>query len=182
VFSTVNGQQASSDLFWQLSDQQGTVRDIANTGGVLRKHVNYDAFGTITGEQYYDNGGNPIVDNHAQAIDQLFYYTGQEWNADAELYNYNARWYDPTIGRFYSEDPSGLEPDPNPYRYVGNDPVNHTEIDHAANGEPAHLNLTLEESCLVKGENVANWPKIESIQMYIKLLHCSSCDTLAFVP
>jgi uncharacterized protein RhaS with RHS repeats len=36
--------------------------------------------------------------------------------------------YDPTIGRFLSEDPSGFDGgDPNLYRYVGNDPVNHTD-------------------------------------------------------
>jgi RHS repeat-associated protein len=64
------------------------------------------------------------------AVDQLFYYTGQEWDADAQLYNYNARWYDPNSGRFLSEDPLGAvypprrdADDPNLYRYVGNSPV-----------------------------------------------------------
>jgi hypothetical protein len=33
--------------------------------------------------------------------------------------------YDPTIGRWISEDPIGFEAeDPNLYRYVGNDPLN----------------------------------------------------------
>jgi len=35
-----------------------------------------------------------------------------------------ARWMDPTIGRWLSEDPSGLTVDADPYRYVRNDPTN----------------------------------------------------------
>jgi uncharacterized protein RhaS with RHS repeats len=31
--------------------------------------------------------------------------------------------YDPTVGRFLTEDPSGLDVDSNPYRYVGNTPT-----------------------------------------------------------
>jgi len=38
-----------------------------------------------------------------------------------------ARWYDPTVGRWLSEDPSGLTVDADPYRYVGNDPTNGTD-------------------------------------------------------
>jgi hypothetical protein len=38
-----------------------------------------------------------------------------------------ARWYDPTIGRWLSEDPDGLTVDADPYRYCGNDPVNATD-------------------------------------------------------
>ncbi len=35
-----------------------------------------------------------------------------------------ARWYDPNIGRFVSEDPLGLGGGINPYVYANNDPVN----------------------------------------------------------
>lgn len=35
--------------------------------------------------------------------------------------------YDPSVGRWLSEDPSGLKPDVNPYRYVGNSPTNYTD-------------------------------------------------------
>lgn len=42
--------------------------------------------------------------------------------------NNNARWYDPQMGRFLSADPSDFDGGaPNLYRYVGNDPVNHTD-------------------------------------------------------
>lgn len=35
--------------------------------------------------------------------------------------------YDPTVGRWLSEDPLSLEPDTNPYRYVHNSPTNLTD-------------------------------------------------------
>ncbi len=33
------------------------------------------------------------------------------------------RWFDPIVGRWLSEDPSGLGPGSNPYRYCGNAPT-----------------------------------------------------------
>lgn len=40
------------------------------------------------------------------------------------LYQYRARYYDPTIGRFISEDPKGFAAGQNFYTYVGNNPLN----------------------------------------------------------
>ena len=54
-----------------------------------------------------------------------YLYTGQEYDADVGLYYYNARWYDPKIGRFLSEDPLGFAAgDLNLSRYVNNGPTN----------------------------------------------------------
>ena len=55
----------------------------------------------------------------------LYAYTGREWDPDADLYYYRARWYDAKVGRFISEDPLGFAAgDPNVSRYVGNEPSN----------------------------------------------------------
>src|SRR5437879_3818710 len=35
--------------------------------------------------------------------------------------------FDPTIGRWISEDPSGIQPDEDPFRYCHNDPLNFTD-------------------------------------------------------
>ena len=40
------------------------------------------------------------------------------------LYFMRARYYDPMLGRFISEDPDGLSGGINQYTYAGNDPVN----------------------------------------------------------
>ena len=51
-------------------------------------------------------------------------YTGREYDAP-DLYYYRARYYDPTLERFISEDPIGFASgDFNWYRYVMNSPVN----------------------------------------------------------
>ena len=101
-----------------MGDQQGTVRDIVNDSGVLRKHVDYDSFGK-------SHQATRDVSAVTPAVDQLFYYTGQERDATTGLQKHGARWYDPVIGRWLSEDPSGFDGgDPNLYRYVGNSPAN----------------------------------------------------------
>ena len=64
---------------------------------------------------------------YGAAVDQLFYYTGQERDAATGLQLHGHRWYDPAIGRWLSEDPSSLGSDPNLYRYVGNSYPNYTD-------------------------------------------------------
>jgi RHS repeat-associated protein len=99
----------------------------ASGDSVLRKHVEYDSFGQSS-EHFFGKSWAAIASNHAEAIVQLFGYTGQERDTDAGLYNYNARWYDPGSGRFISEDPSGFDGgDANLYRYVKNSPYNGTD-------------------------------------------------------
>ena len=72
TFKTVGSQRVSDDILWQLADQQGTIRDIVDDNGVLRKHVEYDSFGQIAGETYRSKAGASIAATHAEAIDQLF--------------------------------------------------------------------------------------------------------------
>ncbi len=114
-------EDAAGNILWTLADHQGTVRDLADyddgTGiTAIANHLVYNSFGAITSET------NP-------AVDELFSYTGREWDPDAGLYYYRARWYDPAVGRFLSEDPLGHDPDVNPYRYVHNDPATFTDPD-----------------------------------------------------
>jgi RHS repeat-associated protein len=121
VFETVGGQQVSNERLWLLGDHQGSPRDIVDDTGVLRKHINYDSFGQKKGEQFYARNGNEIDATHAEAVEQLFYYTGQELDLTTGLYQMGQRWYDPRTGRWLSEDPIGFDGgDPNLYRYVGN--------------------------------------------------------------
>jgi len=57
-----------------------------------------------------DGEGNPLQ------------YTGRE-NDGTGLYYYRARYYDPVLKRFVSEDPIGLAGGANVYTYVGGDPI-----------------------------------------------------------
>jgi RHS repeat-associated protein len=73
----------------------------------------YDPFGTVL--------------NQAETVSQPFKFVGR-YGVMAEpngLYYMRARYYDPTVGRFISEDPIGFAGgDVNLYAYVQNDPVN----------------------------------------------------------
>jgi len=51
-----------------------------------------------------------------------FQYTGRE-NDGTGLYYYRARYYDPVLKRFISEDPAGMEAGTNVYSYVGGMPT-----------------------------------------------------------
>jgi RHS repeat-associated protein len=54
-------------------------------------------------------------------------YTGQDWLEPLGLYDYGARLYDPTLGRFLSPDPK--DETPSPFMYVAGDPVNAVDPD-----------------------------------------------------
>ena len=74
------------------------------------------------GETVWNGEVNPFGDGEAvTGLEEHVLYTGKEIDPDTGLYYYNARWYDPQIGRFTTEDPirSGL----NWYIYANNNPL-----------------------------------------------------------
>jgi RHS repeat-associated protein len=78
-------------------------------------HIRYDSFGKITSETN-------------AAVDFLFAYTGRERDKETGLYYYRARYYDPAVGRFVSEDLLGFAArDVNLVRYVSNAPITFTD-------------------------------------------------------
>jgi RHS repeat-associated protein len=50
-------------------------------------------------------------------------FTGREWDPETGFYYYRARYYDPKVGRFISEDPIGLAGGSNSYTYANGRPV-----------------------------------------------------------
>jgi RHS repeat-associated protein len=96
---------------WYLTDHLGTVRDILSAAGQIINHIDYDAFGRI------------LTQTNSAAGDR-FTFQGREFDAATGLYYYRARYYDPLLKRFLSEDPLGFAAgDANLYRFVGNRPV-----------------------------------------------------------
>jgi RHS repeat-associated protein len=92
-----------------IADGLGSVRKIYGEEGEYR----YAAYGTIVSQER----------DHLNT----FSFTGREWDPDAGLYYYRARWYDPEIDRFISEDPIGFAGGLNSYIYSRNDPINWTD-------------------------------------------------------
>ena len=112
----VTSLAAAGEILWPLADHLGTIRDLvthnstthANT---VANHRNYDAFGNLASETN-------------AAIDQVFGYTGRQFDESTGLQNNLNRWYDPLTGRWISEDPIGFAAgDMNLYRYVANSPL-----------------------------------------------------------
>ncbi|TWT29623.1 RHS repeat-associated core domain-containing protein [Blastopirellula retiformator] len=108
----------AGDVHWMLTDNQNTVRDIAeyddatDTTSIVN-HIAYSVFGEVTSQTN-------------SSLDALpFYYTARYFDEATGLqYNTN-RWYNPELGRWMSQDPIGFEAgDENLYRYVGNGHLN----------------------------------------------------------
>ncbi|PZO57605.1 MAG: hypothetical protein DCF15_06830 [Phormidesmis priestleyi] len=108
-------ETASGEVRWALADHQGSVRDVVDSQGNVLNHLTYDSYGQVTSET------NPESDFR-------FGYTGRERDEETGLDYYRARYFNPAVGTFVSEDPLGFAAgDANVYRYVGNSPTNHVD-------------------------------------------------------
>jgi RHS repeat-associated protein len=112
---TVSGSQ--NVLNWVVTDQISSTTVTASATGDLNSEIRYTAFGTIR----YENGITPTD----------YRYTGQLQQAVIGLDYYNARWYDPQLGRFVQADTVIANAnDPisyDRYAYVNNNPINHND-------------------------------------------------------
>ena len=106
----VLADEVSGDTRWLLADYEGTIKDVVNGSGVILDHISYDSFGKVI--------------NQTSSIELRYGYTGREQDSETGLDYYRARYYDSSVGRFISEDPSGFGAgDSNLNRYVANNPI-----------------------------------------------------------
>ncbi|SFR54621.1 RHS repeat-associated core domain-containing protein [Pseudidiomarina maritima] len=120
----------------------GHGRRVSKTEGGLKTYSLYNQQGTLLAT--YRNGnyieyyhlGSQLVARYNDAPQQAdgLGYTGHLEDDDLELTYMQARYYDPLIGRFYSNDPVGWTPkNPvmsfNRYLYVNNNPYKYTDPD-----------------------------------------------------
>jgi RHS repeat-associated protein len=109
-------QVRSGTATYYEADGLGSITSLTNSSGVAAATYTYDSFGKLTAS--------------AGSVTNPFQYTAREFDTETGLYYYRARHYDPTVGRFISEDPHkevlrGL----NFYAYVRNNPVGYTDPD-----------------------------------------------------
>ena len=103
--------RTTTDTLAALIDPRlGTIRGLARfrTGALVKKYVE-----APWGDAVADTG---LVFRHR--------FAGREFDQESGLYYNRARYYDPKLGRFISEDPIGIVGGQNLYAYAGNDPVN----------------------------------------------------------
>ncbi len=97
--------------YYYAMEHPGNVTGLINAGSQVVNQYHYTPWGVAE-------------TNTSETVPQPLRYMGRELDATTGLYYVRARWYDPTLGRFNSEDPIGLDGGINPYAYAGNGPVN----------------------------------------------------------
>ncbi|MGD1078911.1 MAG: RHS repeat-associated core domain-containing protein [Candidatus Sulfotelmatobacter sp.] len=90
-------------------DALGSVTSLSNSTGVLANLYTYDTFGNIT--------------TSTGTLTNPFHFTGRDADSESNLYYYRTRYYDPTIGRFLSEDLARFGAGQDFYAYVRNNPA-----------------------------------------------------------
>ncbi len=105
---------ATGTTGWYLTDRLGSIREIVDPTATVLDQISYGTYGGFLSETNIPNGDR-------------FKYNGGEFDFNIGLERFDARWTDPMDGRWISQDPLGLGPDSNPYRYCGNGPMNGTD-------------------------------------------------------
>ncbi len=118
---TINLKETIAKVQYHLADHQGNVRV------VFEEHPSIPGKARILQKQsYYPYGLS--FDRQQFGMDEAdAQYNGMEWQGQANLdwYDYNARFYNPAIGRFMAVDP--IVHFVSPYAYVHNNPINFTD-------------------------------------------------------
>jgi RHS repeat-associated protein len=105
--------QRGSTTDYYEADGLGSITSLTAPNGSVGQNYRYDSYGNVT-----TSGG---------AVANLFQYAAREFDTETSLYYYRARYYDPSLGRFISEDPIRFHGGLNYYRYVFNHIVNYRD-------------------------------------------------------
>jgi len=119
------------DVYYYHTDGLGSITKLTDASGSVIQSYLYDSFGNIV--------------TQSGSVNQLYTYTGREYDSESGLYYYRARYYDSEIGRFLTTDLSHrLQPkgsdipyllpfvlnspqELNQYLYVLNNPINYID-------------------------------------------------------
>ena len=91
------------------ADGLGSITSLSTSAGAIANTYAYDSFGKPTAS--------------TGSVVNPFRYTARESDTETGLYYYRARYYDPSVGRFISEDPILFTGGIDFYPYVENNPI-----------------------------------------------------------
>ena len=100
------------------TDAIGSTTAITDSSGNIVERVSYDVYGAPT---FTDALGQTLKKS---TIRNTTLFQGREYDYDLALYNYRARYFDPTMGRFLQTDPLGYQDSMNLYQGMNMNPVN----------------------------------------------------------
>jgi len=110
-----NGKIATADnkgnIKYVINDQLGSASVITDEEGNELARYKYSPFGNLIKSK--------------GEIEESYRFTGKEFDKLTGLYYYGARYYNPTIGRFISEDP--VKEGWNWYVYTSNNPLRYVD-------------------------------------------------------
>jgi RHS repeat-associated protein len=131
-----NGQKivtlANNKEYYTHSDHRGSTGIVTDETGTVVEEIGYLPFGSTLFRNTYS--GSTWASSYR--------FTGQEFDPEYDLYNYNARLYDPIMSRFIT--PDTIVPNPynpqslNRYTYCHNNPLNYID-------PSGHTSMTYDE-------------------------------------
>jgi RHS repeat-associated protein len=135
-----------TDTVWVLGKK--FAEETTSGAATTRTYLATDHLGSVvaatdeTGQVIWQGSLTAFGEDGGEAglKDRVRSYAGKDWDEDAGLVYNNARWYDPRIGRFTTEDPArdGV----NWYAYVNNRPLNATDPSGFEGEEPTDTSAT----------------------------------------
>ena len=102
-----------AQIYYYTTDYPGNVVGLIGGAQELANEYAYVPFGQTEAQ--------------TETVRNALQFQARYQEASTGLYQWRARWYDPTLRRFTSEDPIGLEGGINPYVFAENNPVNFTD-------------------------------------------------------
>ncbi|MFZ3200418.1 MAG: RHS repeat-associated core domain-containing protein [Candidatus Acidiferrales bacterium] len=107
-------ESRSGTVSYYEQDGLSSVTSLTASNGSLAQSYTYDSLGNTT--------------NSSGSLTNFFRYAGREFDTETGLYCDRARYFDPTTGRFLSEDPLGFAADGvNFYEYAYDNPTDFTD-------------------------------------------------------
>lgn len=99
----------SGTISYYEDDGGDSVTSLTSSAGAVANSYAYDSFGKLTAS--------------SGTLTNPFQFAGRDLDPETGVFYNRYRYYDPTVGRFISEDPSGFDGGINFYPYVNNSPI-----------------------------------------------------------
>ncbi len=93
------------------ADGNGNITALVDTNGIIVARYQYDPYGNLLGMS------GPLADANS------YRFSSKEWCANAGLYYYGFRYYEPNLQRWPNRDPFGEWGGLNLYQFVANSPL-----------------------------------------------------------
>ncbi|HKV50523.1 MAG TPA: RHS repeat-associated core domain-containing protein, partial [Gemmatimonadaceae bacterium] len=131
VDSSNTTQAADIYRYYPGVDKPHSVKEVSGTyyylSGVGTPGVVavIDSTGKIKNRYRYNPWGG--LEDSLETVSNVLKFAGREYDPETHLYYNRARYYDPQLARFLSEDPIGQSGGVNQYAYAANNPVTNTD-------------------------------------------------------